>query len=53
MSCIRQQDAFARPILLKYKGEDEFNTVVGGLVTIMTSLLIFAYGFQQVMFIFL
>ena len=53
MSCIRQQDAFARPIQLKYKGETEFNTVVGGIVTIFTGLILFLYGAQQVIFLFL
>ena len=44
MSCIRQYDGFSKPILLKYKGEEEFNTVIGGILSVMTSLLLFGYG---------
>ena len=53
MGGIRSFDGFSRPILFTYKGEEEFNTNIGGVATIITSLLLLLYGGQQFLFLFL
>lgn len=50
---IRSFDSFSKPIIFTYKGEEEFTTTVGGIATIITSLLLFLYGGQQLLFLFL
>ena len=50
---LRSQDAYSRPVQFTYKGESVFNTNCGGLVTILTSLLLLVYSAQQILFIFL
>lgn len=50
---IRSCDSFSRPIIFTYKGEEEFNTTVGGIASIITSLLLFLYGSQQLLFLFI
>ncbi len=52
MNCIRGYDGFSRPVLLMYKGEEEFNTVVGGCFSILTTILLVMYGSQQMASVF-
>ena len=44
LSCLRGFDGYAMPLTFTYKGEAEFTTTMGGIITIITSLLIFFYG---------
>ena len=44
MSCIRSLDAYSKPVQFTYKGESEFNTLVGGIATLISSLLMIVYG---------
>ena len=49
----RRWDGYSMPVQFTYKGESDFNTVCGGIVTLLSSLLIFFYGGQQILFLFL
>ena len=49
----RKWDGYAQPVQFTYKGESEFTTTTGGCITILTSLLIFLYGVQQVIYLFI
>ena len=40
---IRGQDMFGQPVLLNYKGDDTFKTLIGGIITIGITLIIVAY----------
>ena len=45
---VRSVDAFATPVVLTYKREIEFDTAVGGCITILIGLLSAGYLAQQV-----
>jgi len=53
MSCIRNYDGFAKPVNFSFKGGDEFTTATGGCMSIIVSLLLFMYGAQQILFLFI
>jgi len=53
MSCLKSWDGFAKPVQFTYKGEDEFATAIGGIASIITLLLVFIYGCQQLLFLFI
>jgi len=50
---LRHWDSFSKPILFTYKGESEFNTIIGGIATIITSILLLLYGGQQILYLFI
>ena len=51
-SFLRSWDGYAMPIQFTYKGESEFTTTTGGIITILTQLLIFFYAGQQILYLF-
>ena len=50
---LRDFDSYARPILFTYKGKGAFDTRIGGIFSITTSLLILMYGCQQIIYLFI
>ena len=52
-SFIRKFDAYAVPVRFTYKGDDQFTTVCGGLLTLLTFFLIVAYGLQQTIYLWI
>ena len=53
MSCLRGFDGFARPIQFTYKTEEEFTTLTGGIVTVLTTIMFIFYGGQQIAYLLL
>ena len=45
---IKKCDIYGVPVSLNFKGEDKFRTVIGGLTTLVISVLIFWYTIVQV-----
>ena len=52
-SCIRKFDGYAMPVRFTYRRDDQFTTVCGGLLTMLTFLLIVAYGLQQTIYLWI
>ena len=50
---IRDFDSYARPVMFTYKGKNNFDTSVGGVFSVITSLLLMLYGLQQLAFLFI
>ncbi len=50
---LRDFDSYSKPVWFTYKGKSEFDTSVGGIFSIITSLLMFFYGSQQLLFLFI
>ena len=48
---MRSFDGYAMPVQFTYKGDAEFTTSTGGVITILTSLLLFFYAGQQIIFL--
>lgn len=44
---LRAQDQFGEPITLNYKGSSEFQTMPGGLLSILATLIIFSYTLMK------
>lgn len=44
---VRSHDNFGQPVSLTYQGSTEFQTMPGGLLSMMASLIILAYGLMK------
>ena len=52
-SFIRKFDAYAMPVRFTYEGDDQVTTACGGLLTLLTFLLIMAFGLQQTIYLWI
>ena len=50
---LRDFDSYSRPVMFTYKGKGEFDTSVGGVFSIISSILIMFYGLQQLAYLFM
>jgi hypothetical protein len=50
---LRDFDSYSRPVMFTYKGKGEFDTSVGGVFSIITSLMLMIYGLQQLAYLFI
>jgi hypothetical protein len=44
---IRNQDKFGQPVALNFEGNDTFQTVPGGIMSLFFSLMLFGYSFMR------
>ena len=53
MGCLRGCDGYARNVQFMYEGDEDFKTATGGCFAIITQILIFIYGLQQLIYLFI